>query len=231
MTSTWYRLRMPQVSFRSIRFASCFVCVVAFGCGGGALPAGTPRAANTEHAAPTDSTHSTASAAASTAPAATAEAAPEKPAEPVITRTVSERVFAPRVSYMVNYPSSGAKDVAEHKCSVKFPAPEAKAACLDKERDKFTADVLVFEKTDKGQWVSIYKRSGNALSQMSKSKVALGEDTTDSLSIKVEDDKGWRPIFAGKKKFEVRLRDEYSIVLDDPQYGNLVYDARIGLID
>jgi hypothetical protein len=132
---------------------------------------------------------------------------------------------------MVNYPNSGAKDVADHKCSVKFPAPDAKAACLEKERDKFTADVLVFEKSDKGQWVSIYKRSGNALSQMSKSKVALGEDTTEMLSIKVEDDKGWRPLFAGKKKFDVRLRDEYSIELADPQYGTLVYDARIGLID
>jgi hypothetical protein len=155
----------------------------------------------------------------------------ETPADPVITRTVADRVFAPRIAYMVNYPVSGAKDVADHKCSVKFPAPEAKAACMEKERGKFSADVLVFEKSDEGQSVIIYKRSGNALQQMSKSKVVLADDTTEKLSIKVDSDHGWRPLFAGKKAFDVRFRDEYSIVLDEPQYGPLVYDARIGLID
>jgi hypothetical protein len=136
------------------------------------------------------------------------------------------------MAYTLNYPVSGAKGKAEQKCSTKFPEPgDAKAACLEKERNKFTADVLVFEKDDNGQWVSIYKRTGNALSQMSKSKVALGEDTTEKLSFKVEDDKGWRSLFAGKKKFDVRMRDEYSIELDEPQYGNLVYEARIGMID
>lgn len=132
---------------------------------------------------------------------------------------------------MVNYPVSGAKDVADHKCSVKFPAEQAKAACMEKERGKFTADVLVFEKSDEGQWLTVYKRSGNALTQMSKSKVVLAEDTTQKLSLKVDADKGWRPLFAGKKAFEVQFRDEYSIVLEEPQYGALVYDARIGLID
>ena len=214
---------MSNVSFRSIQFISCLASVVAFGCGGGAQPA--PKAASDESA------HAKSAKPAAPPPAPVADAASEKPEEPVITRTVAERVFAPRVAYMVNYPVSGAKDVADHKCTVKFPAPEAKAACMDKERNKFTADVLVFEKSDNGQWVSIFKRSGNALQQMSKSKIALGDDTTDKLVIKVEDDKGWRPLFAGKKGFEVKFRDEYSIALEDPQYGTLVYDARIGVLD
>jgi hypothetical protein len=202
---------------------------VAFGCGAGAPPAQAPQAAQTESAAPAESTTSHAAPAA--APKPVAEAPAEKPADPVITLTVADRVFAPRMAYSLNYPLSGAKDMAEQKCSAKFPAPEAKAACLDKERGKLSADVLVFEKDDKGQWVSIYKRSGNALSQMSKSKVALGEDTTENLSVKVENDNGWRPLFAGKKRFDVRMRDEYSIELDEPQFGRLVYEARIGMID
>jgi hypothetical protein len=216
---------MLHVSFRSIKFTSCFACVIALGCGGAATrseaPALTPKASAGPH-----ETH-----AASPATSQPSPAVAETPADPVITRTVADRVFAPRIAYMVNYPVSGAKDVADHKCSVKFPAPEAKAACMEKERGKFSADVLVFEKSDEGQSVIIYKRSGNALQQMSKSKVVLADDTTEKLSIKVDSDHGWRPLFAGKKAFDVRFRDEYSIVLDEPQYGPLVYDARIGLID
>jgi hypothetical protein len=217
---------MTQASSRSFGFVSCLACVVAVGCGG--APAAEAPAAHAK-SAPAESARSQA---ASEAPKPSAEPEAEKPADPVITRTVGDRVFAPRMAYALNYPVSGAKEKAAQKCSVKFPEPgEARAACLEKERGKFTADVLVFEKDDNGQWVSIYRRSGNALSQMSKSKVALGEDTTEKLSFKVEDDKGWRPLFAGKKRFDVKMRDEYSIELDEPQYGNLVYEARIGMID
>jgi hypothetical protein len=219
---------MTQVPSRSLRFSSYLACMIAVGCGG-APPAETP-ATHAKSAAPAESTGSQAASAEASKPKTEPEA--DKPADPVITRTVGDRVFAPRMAYALNYPVSGAKEKAAQKCSVKFPEPgEARAACLEKERGKFTADVLVFEKNDNGQFVSIYRRSGNALSQMSKSKVALGEDTTEKLSFKVEDDKGWRSLFAGKKRFEVKMRDEYSIELDEPQYGNLVYEARIGMID
>jgi hypothetical protein len=155
----------------------------------------------------------------------------KKPEEPIITRTLADRVFAPRLAYMVNYPVSGAKETADRQCAARFPEPEAKAACMDREREKFTADVLVFEKTDAGTWLTIYKRSGNALSQLSKTRVGLGEDTPEKLAIKVQNDKGSRPIFAGKKAFEVRYRDEYSIQVDEPHYGSIVYEARIGVLD
>jgi hypothetical protein len=141
-------------------------------------------------------------------------------------------VFAPRVAYVLNYSSSGAKEIAEHKCSAKFSEAAATAVCMEKERKKFTADVVVFQKAEAGQpSFKIYRRTGNALAEMSSSKIALGEDTTDRLLMKVQDDKGWRSLFAGRKQLEVRRHDEYSIEFDDPQFGVLVYEARIGLID
>ena len=220
---------MHKVSLDSLSIASCLTCIVAFGCAGGAPQAEAPHAsqpaAKSEAAAPKDSSQTASASSKSTE----AESAPAPDA--VITRSVGDRVFAPRIAYMVNYPVSGAKDVADHKCAVKFPAPEAKAACMEKERGKFTADVLVFEKSDEGQWLTIYKRNGNALAQMSKSKLGVGEDSTENLVVKIESEKGWRPLFAGKKQFSVHFRDEYSVELEEPQYGRLVYDARIGLID
>lgn len=221
-------MRMTEVPFRSTSFVSCLGCIVALGCGGA-----TPKPAAPEsHSQATASRPAASESKEAAAQQPPADSTSETPADPVITRTLSDRVFAPRVAYMVNYPVSGAKDAAERKCSVKFPEPgQWKSACLEKERGRFTADVLVFEKSDEGQWIIIYKRNGNALSQMSKSRVSLGQDTPEKLSVKVEADNGWRPLFAGRKAFDVKFRDEYSIELEEPQYGSLVYDARIGLID
>jgi hypothetical protein len=223
---------MTQVSFRPTTIVSCLACAVALGCGGAAPPAAAPEAAQSAAASKPQSGAPEAPASASTAAPSSTEAKKEKPQDPVIVHTLAERVFAPRVAYMVNYPVSGAKDTADRKCSVKFPEPgEAKAACMEKERGKFMADVLVFEKSDAGSWLTIYRRSGNDLAQMSKTKLVVGDDTPEKLAIKVESEKGWRPIFAGKKAFELRFRDEYSIQVDDPQYGALVYEARIGVLD
>jgi hypothetical protein len=236
---------MIRVALRSTVMASSLACFVALGCGGSTPPAAAPEAAHPATDAPkpaatapatpestsTPPAEASASPAGAAAPPASSTPEPQKPEEPVVTRTLSDRVFAPRVAYMVNYPASGAKDVADKKCAAKSPEPEAKAACMDKEREKFTADVLVFKKADGESSLTIYKRAGNALSEMSKSKVVLGEDTPEKLAVKVESDKGWRSLFSGKKAFEVRFRDEYSIELDDPQFGALVYEARIGMLD
>src|SRR5262245_30377158 len=139
---------MTHAWFRSTVLA-CFTCGFALGCGGGAPPAAAPPAAQPE----TGAAKPQASAAETPAPAptppasaspaagsASPSAAPEepKPEEPVVTRTLSDRVFAARVAYMLNYPASGAKDAADKKCSAKYPDPAAKAECMDKEREKFT---------------------------------------------------------------------------------------------
>jgi hypothetical protein len=233
---------MTFLSFGSFRFVSCFACLLAYGCGEGATHSIPSSAANVHADSPAplsengpkngaEAHAAEPSGTPATSAASSVAATPEAPPDPVITRTLSERVFAPRIAYMVNYPLSGARETAERKCAIKFPEAEGKAACIEKERDKFGADVLVFEKSEGTQTLTIYKRSGNALSELSRSRVQLGEDTPDRLSIKVESDKGWRPLFAGQKVFELRHRDEYSIELDDPRLGQLVYDARIGLLD
>jgi len=143
---------------------------------------------------------------------------------------MAERLFAPTLAFMVNYPVSAPKNAAEQSCGAKFPDQSAKAACMDKERGKFVADVLVFEKTDKGSTLTIFRRVGSTLAEISKSKIEVTEDTPERLGIKILSDKGWRPLYAGKKALAVSSRDDSSITVDDPQLGQLVYDARIGML-
>jgi hypothetical protein len=143
---------------------------------------------------------------------------------------MGERLFAPTVAFMINYPASAPKEAADRSCGAKFPDPGAKAACVEKERGKFTADVLVFERSDKGVTLTIFKRTGSSLSEVAKSRIEVAEDTPERLKVRILNDKGWRPLNAGRKSLEVTTRDEYSIVVDDPQLGRLVYESRIGLL-
>src|SRR5690348_5462956 len=100
---------MRKVSFVSLSFTSCVTCLVAYGCARSApkaeAPPGTAPVAESKPAAPTP------------APVASSSSADtqlgEHVPDAVITRSVSDRVLAPRIAYMVNYPVSGAKDVAD----------------------------------------------------------------------------------------------------------------------
>jgi hypothetical protein len=51
------------------------------------------------------------------------------------------------------------------------------------------------------------------------------------VDIKITNEQGARPLFAGKRLLVVRYQSDSSIALDDPQLGQLVYDARIGLMN
>jgi hypothetical protein len=42
--------------------------------------------------------------------------------------------------------------------------------------------------------------------------------------------KGTRPLFRGKNEIVISVPNEYSLEFDDPEFGRLRYDAKIGLI-
>ena len=44
-------------------------------------------------------------------------------------------------------------------------------------------------------------------------------------------DKVARVLFAGRPKFEIKVPNDYSIEVDEPRYGKLVYDAKIDLLE
>lgn len=221
---------MSLHQLRGVRFVALSFCVATSACGGGTKPADAPTHSS-GGARPAASAPSPSPAEATAPPPATAPPSTEPaPPEPAYTRTMSERLFAPTIAYMINYPTSGAKALAERTCSTKFQEEGAKAACMDKARGKFVADVLVFEKSDKGQSFKIYKRAGDSLIEVSSAKIEVDQDTPQGLRVKVLKEKGWRPLFAGKKAFDVRAKDESSIAVDDPQFGVIEYEARIGLL-
>jgi hypothetical protein len=172
--------------------------------------------------------------AAPAAPAASASsAAAEVPPAPEPVTPLADRIVASSVAFMIRYDDSAPKQAADATCSKGGDDPEARAKCMEKERGRFVADVLRFHKDDKGTSLTIYRRQGNALQEISKSIVDFGEQTPERVTLKVKSDKGTRPLFVGKKALTVSSSADSTsnIELDDPRFGKLIYEARIGLVN
>lgn len=210
-----------------LRHISVFI-VLAGGigaCGGRAPQGQTPSPAAPSSQAPQSGS------AASDATRSTEKGESSASSDATIRRTLADRIFAPTMAYMFNDGGSAATETRRQECEKKFPEnPSAQASCREKDRAKFVADVLVFEKKNDEGIFTVYRRAGSSLVEISKSKVSIAEDTPQTVKLKVLSEKGWRAIFNGKKEIVVGYSSDSSIEIQDPTYGKLAYEARIGLL-
>jgi hypothetical protein len=189
-----------------------------------------PDATATPESSPADA-GSTESAAAPSEPPAPAEEAPEP--SPKLSRSPINVLTARDVAFMIDYGNSGAKALAEQSCEPKASDPAARAECMTKARDAFAADVLVFKQEEGGgrTTLTIFKRKGSALSQVLVAGIAFKDETDNSVTIVFKGgEKGVRALFRNAGSAVITLPNEYSIEINDPTYGKLPYDAKVGLM-
>ncbi len=225
------------------------------GCGGGAAaapPAGAAPAPSAIASVAPPVAPPTASTAPATPVAPSAEAT--KPAPPAddkakaTTATPTEAssgsqpsqspadsLTAARVAFLIDYANSEAKVKAQANCEKdpKKDDPAAKAACMQKARSQFLADVLVFQKDKKGHiTLTIYKRNDSELKEVYIAPVSFANETPNSLHIKFTGGgSGQRPLFKNSNSPTISMPNDYTIELEDSEYGKLRYDAKIGLVD
>jgi len=210
------------------------VLLLAVGCG---TPAPQPAAAPpAPQPAPTPS----APPAASTAPAPEPPPAPPPAAETPPSRSQKpiDMLTAADAAFLVDYASSDVKQRATEACDREAKGDPAKlGACLEKARDAFQADVIRFKRDhdNKRDWeksvkLQIYKRNGSALREVAVGTVQLAEDGEDGVKVTIGKLKGSRPLFRGQTNVIIKAPNEYSIEVNDPDYGTLRYDAKIGLV-
>ena len=161
-----------------------------------------------------------ASAAEPVAPETPSAAAPSSPppaaetAAPKSVRSLGDVLIAPSVAYMLNYGESAPKQAAATLCASRAGEdPQKRAECMEKERERVTADVLVFGKSGKVLFLTVYRRAHNTLTELSKSQMEFAKETDSSILVKIKSDKGTRPIFAGKKEILVSAPSESSIAI------------------
>jgi hypothetical protein len=170
-------------------------------------------------------------------PVATAPAAPP-PADDGPTRSQKpiEIMTARDAAFLIDYANSDAGERAKGVCAKELDADKVRG-CEEKARDSFQGDVIRFKRgpDDKKDWAKtvqlvVYKRNGSALREVSVGTVELNEEGADGVRVKLGRQKGARPLWRGQSSALIKAPNDYSIEFDDPEYGHLRYDAKIGLV-
>jgi len=147
--------------------------------------------------------------------------------------SVLKALTQPGVVFMVEYRLTDAYQRALANCTAVVGEDEdKKAECASKAREKFAADVIRFREDDEGQlWWLTYRRKGEDLEETHSVKVELDASAPQSVTMTtLGPGKGKRPLFKGATRIVMGVPNEYSIELNDPELGQLVYDAKIGLV-
>ena len=204
-------------------------------CGGAGAPAAPPPAAASAERAPSvaESKASAAPASSTSAePAAPASAAPPPAEESPFTSKPHDILCGENTSYAFNFRTSDAGKQAEEKCrSSAGDTPQALSQCMDKARDKAGATVLRCVKKDRVWWWLTYERRGQNLVVLHKIPIEFAEETKDRVTLRpTGKDMGLAPLAGIPPKVVVRMATEYSIEIEDPKLGKMVYDAKIGMI-
>jgi hypothetical protein len=213
------------------------LALIAFGCAGASpAPSASPTA---EPSPPHPAATPTASTEAARPAQPEAEAAPKPADEPrdglrKASRPPMEMLTGNNVVYVLNFSASKIGESAKERCESEHQDdPGAARACLTKERGKVAVESLRFVKDPSGQywWVTYNRYKGNLL-KWHRIQFLPGKADADSVTLNLTGkDKGIAPMPKVPSSLNVELPNDYSIIVSDPEYGAMMYDAKIGLMD
>ncbi|HXS17266.1 MAG TPA: hypothetical protein VN764_08755 [Polyangiaceae bacterium] len=176
-------------------------------------------------------------------PAPTAEPEAQAPAKPAApppepeptgpTRPATEILLDSDADFLLDDGASSLKEAARQKCEGEAPEgsdPGVIQTCVQKERDQFSGDVITFQQTPNGIRLTIYRRRGSRLDEVYAAPVELKEQSPTTVLVKLKGFKGARPFLPGVKEFSLEVPDNYSLVIEDPNMGKLVYRVKVGLV-
>jgi hypothetical protein len=148
-----------------------------------------------------------------------------------VTRTAKDMLTAPEVTFMFSFNQSEPKAKAEEKCQAQTKGEGKKMAdCMRKASSKFGVDGMQF-KQEKGTWYWItLRRKGATLTTLHKIAFEFGEEKPTSVTINPKGrDTGTSPMRNIPNSVTIEVPNEFSIALQDPAAGRLVYEAKIGI--
>ena len=207
------------------------------GCGGATPSASSPGAeakqAAPQTAAATEPQATPPEAKAASAPSESPKAADE-PRDGLrkASRPPLDLLTGNNVVYVFNFAGSAKGEAAKAQCEDRGD-PGAVRECIAKERGKIPVESVRFVKDAHGQywWVTYNRYKGNLLKWHKVQFVAGKEDADTSALSLVGKDKGIAPMARVPASLKVELPNDYSIVISDPEFGDMMYDAKIGLMD
>ena len=135
-------------------------------------------------------------------------------------------------TYMLNFPESEVGKTAKQECEEAGGDRGEITACIQKARAKIPIESLRFvKKGGEYWWITLNRYKGN-LMKWHIIQFQVGEEKVDWVALKpLGKDKGIAPMARVPRKLEIELPNDFSIVMNDPEFGKLAFDAKIGLFD
>jgi hypothetical protein len=163
-------------------------------------------------------------------PAPSGEPTPKDEGLRKASRPPSELISISSVLYVFNFAESEVGKKAKEECQAS--AADQVSACLQKARSKVPVESIRFKKTGTEYfWITLNRYKGN-LMKWHVIQYQVGEQTNDRVTLKpMGKDKGIAPMAKIPRTLEIELPNDYSIVVNDPEFGKMSFDAKIGAVD
>jgi hypothetical protein len=149
-------------------------------------------------------------------------------------RPPAELITGPNLVYMFNFKESAVGKEARERCSEQAgDSPRELAACMEKARSKVQVESVRFVKESSGEHFFItYNRYKGNLLKWHKVQFMPGEETADRITLNlIGKDKGIAPMARVPRSISIELPNDYTIVVEDPDHGAMMYDAKIGTLE
>ena len=160
------------------------------------------------------------------------EAKPEEPKKLEV--SMQDIVTAPDTLYMFAFPRSEIKEVKEQQCEKKSGGePEKKAQCMTKAQESIEAVGMRFYEDNAGDWYwAKFALKEGKFVDLNRIKFEFGAETRTQITLKLQGpDRGKKPMANVPAKLVLTAPDRYSLAVDDPTHGKMVYEAKVGLTD
>ncbi len=147
--------------------------------------------------------------------------APEsgEPAGPTGSLTPKSVISAEETRFVLNFNACDIGIKASETCDRQYSSdPRKRNECMKSARSKIKEDVMEFNEGKSGQLVwTTSTQKASSLMHLRQLNFTWGEETKNSITIVPS--KG-SPVVIG-------VPNNYSITIDHPQHGKLVYDAKV----
>jgi hypothetical protein len=149
-------------------------------------------------------------------------------------RPPAELITGPNLVYVFNFKESPVGIAAKEKCQ-EYHGDDRSAfsACLEKARSKVPVELVRFIKEPSGEhWYVTYNRYKGNLLKWHRVQFQPGKETEDRLTLNlIGKDMGIAPMAKVPQHLEIELPNDYTIVVNDPDIGPMMYDAKIGTME
>jgi hypothetical protein len=143
-----------------------------------------------------------------------------------------ELITNPTALYVFNFAESEVGKTAKEQCDAAGGGHDKVAACLQKARSKVPVESIRFKKKDKEfYWITLNRYKGNLL-KWHIIQFMPGEESSDKVTLKLTGkDKGIAPMARIPSTLQIELPNDYSIIVVDPEFGRMTFDAKIGAVE